>query len=157
MSCLKRWQPSGPTTWKSGSSGRHNLLRGNWRQAADYHARIVELQPIDDPALELAGLRLLSGDAGAYRQLFARLTKEMGERQDGPKFFLSRICSIGGDSGIDPARAIAWAKRAVASDRTAWCVYALGMSLYRGGQYQQAIARLEESSSLRWSKAGYRP
>jgi len=132
---------------------RHHLLRGRWPTAAEHYAKALNNSPAADPHFEMGCARLLAGDADGYRRLCADLARRAGEKPTPSEaFVLARTCAIGGASGVDPAAAVRWGEAAVAARRSAWYLSALGMAHYRAGQYEQAVARLEESNRLGWNQ-----
>lgn len=59
---------------------------------------------------------------------------------------ISRACSLSDVAGVDRTAAIRLAQQAVsANPKSAWYLYGLGAAHYRNAQYEQSIARLEES------------
>jgi serine/threonine protein kinase/WD40 repeat protein/Flp pilus assembly protein TadD len=131
---------------------RVRVEQGDWKGAADDFARAVELSAVDERSYELAAVLLILGDEKGYRQLVARMVEKIGDTRD-PflAYALARTCALAPDSGVAPARVVAWAERAVAEQPpTAWYLHTLGLALYRQGDYQGAVARLKESEKSDW-------
>lgn len=59
---------------------------------------------------------------------------------------ISRACSLSDVAGLDRTAATRLAQQAVsANPKSAWYLYGLGVAHYRNAQYEQSIARLQES------------
>jgi serine/threonine protein kinase/Flp pilus assembly protein TadD len=97
--------------------------------------------------LNLCALRLLAGDEARYCELCADIVGQTGPKDhpDGASL-LSRACSLSPTAAIDRAVPLRLARQAVASSpQRAWYQYVLGAALYRAGEYEQALAPLQES------------
>jgi tetratricopeptide (TPR) repeat protein len=98
-------------------------------------------------AHDLAAVRLLAGDATGYRDLCATILRTVDNLSDPHAIHLvSRACSLRTEPVSDVTIPVRLAERAVAlGPENAWLLYALGAAHYRAAQYDDAIARLEES------------
>jgi tetratricopeptide (TPR) repeat protein len=131
---------------------RVRIERGEWKEAATDFARVVELSPPDERSFECAAVLLILGDEAGYRKVVTRLVEQIGDTRD-PflAYVLARTCSLVPNSGIDAARAVAWAEQAVAErPKVGWYLHALGLALYRKGEFEAAIGRLTESEKADW-------
>jgi serine/threonine protein kinase/WD40 repeat protein/Flp pilus assembly protein TadD len=142
-------RPNDPLLWSG--RARYHVERGEWKEAADDFARAVELTDPNERSYELAAVLLVAGDEAGYRKAVARLVERAGGSDD-PflAYVLARACAVSPKSGIDPARAIAWGERAVAGQSNGWYLHALGLALYRKGDHEAALARLNESVKTDW-------
>ena len=96
-------------------------------------------------------MRLLAGDDAGYRDLCAAIVRDADEIGDPfAANVLSRACSYSAAAPIDRAVPLRLAQQSVAgpSYNMPWYFYGLGAAHYRAGQYEEAIARLEESRKL---------
>jgi serine/threonine protein kinase/tetratricopeptide (TPR) repeat protein len=128
--------------------------QGEWSEAAQDLTRalaILEGKEYQRPGAyvvqSLAPLRLLGGDEKGYRELCDSILKN-ADRIDDPHAanVLSRACILRASSITDSSVSLRLSQQAVAaSPKTAWYLYGLGAAHYRAGQYEQAIARCEES------------
>jgi tetratricopeptide (TPR) repeat protein len=142
-------RPNDPLLWSG--RARYHVERGEWKEAADDFARAVELADPNERSYELAAVLLILGDEAGYRKAVARLVERAGGTDD-PflAYVLARASAVSPKSGIDPARAVAWGERAVAGRAEGWYLHALGLALYRKGDYEAALARLNESMKTDW-------
>jgi tetratricopeptide (TPR) repeat protein len=129
-----------------------DVERGQWKEAADDFARAVALSDIDERSYEHAAVLLVLGDEEGYRKAASDMVDRLGDTRD-PflAYVLARTCSLVPKSVADPARAVAWARQAVAdqADR-GWYLHALGLALYRTGDFEAAVARLTQSEKTEW-------
>jgi WD40 repeat protein/tRNA A-37 threonylcarbamoyl transferase component Bud32 len=129
---------------------RARVLRrlGRWREAAIDLGKLLQAKPDDlEPNLtQLAATLLLSGDPSRYRLVCARaLARHATSKDPNVAFFVARVCVLAPGGIADPAQAVRLARRAVDAGPTAWNRHALGLAHYRAGQYEEAVARFNES------------
>jgi eukaryotic-like serine/threonine-protein kinase len=89
-------------------------------------------------------LRRCVNDDPGYRQACHRMLARFADSTilDPLAFVISP------EPGVDPPRAVALAERFVAQSKTAWFVAHLGLALFRTGEFERAVAALEESLAL---------
>jgi eukaryotic-like serine/threonine-protein kinase len=123
---------------------------GLWREAADQGDEVLKLEPGRLGAGTLnrvwyfrpAILRLRSGDVAGYRRTCAALVERLtGAEEMGVLAIVARSCTVAGDSGIDPARSLKLAEKAVAAfPQETWRHNDLALACYRAGQFDRAVA-----------------
>src|SRR5262249_33671821 len=106
-----------------------------------------ELEPANEAAHRvLAYSQVLRGDVEGYRHACADALARLGKD---PKpvsaYFVVRICGLGPGAVPDPVVPVRLMEQCVGKDRNSWYLHALGLAHYRAKQYEEAIARLEES------------
>jgi tetratricopeptide (TPR) repeat protein len=123
---------------------------GRWGQAAAHLARLVERKPDDARLRYEHGLALrAAGDLEGYRRACDdALRRFEGTTNAEAAFLVGRLCGVGGDSGVDPARVVALEERAVASGPRGPRLYGLGLGHYRAGQFDRAVQRLDEARKV---------
>src|SRR5262249_40572500 len=124
---------------------------GQWDQAAADFARAVELGA--DQAWvwsRHALLRLRSGDAAGYRRVCAGMLEHFGETTDaGTANTVAWTCVLVPGAVADYKRVLRLAEKAVAGLPGSWAhLGTLGSVLYRAGQLEAAVRRLEEACKL---------
>jgi WD40 repeat protein/tetratricopeptide (TPR) repeat protein len=128
--------------------GRRGLARarlGRWAAAdADLEkaaARTDDLECWYAYAL----LRLHLGKTAGYRTICERVLKRLGEVDDaGKASWLSLICTVAPDAGADAALPVHLAESLVMRNPNDPCFLAvLGAALFRAGQLDEAVARLD--------------
>src|SRR5205085_12378779 len=93
----------------------------------------------------LALLRLSTGRTKEYRLLCATLLERFGEAND-PDRWVVAICNLAPDAVADLARPVQIAEKMLARDpHNADLVGILGAALYRKGDLEAAVPRLEAS------------
>ena len=65
-------------------------------------------------------------------------------------YVLARSCAMVRKSRIEPARAVQWANRAVASNPYPWCFHVLGLAQYRAGQFDEALQSFTKANVKSW-------
>jgi len=97
--------------------------------------------------LELAALKLLSGDELGYRDLCKSLMKtQVLADEHFVASHLSRASTLLPDTMTDWSIPLKWAGQSVAEQpRFAWYLYSLGIAQHRAGQDEQAIQTLKKS------------
>jgi Flp pilus assembly protein TadD len=91
----------------------------------------------------------LTGDEDGYRRVCQRMVARFGQTDDPVTARrLVWICSMGPQSGIDPARIAAWAQVAARSVRDKYTLVPLAHACYRAGQFDQAVTILHEAMDL---------
>lgn len=114
---------------------------------ADYD-RVAELNPRNEDAYYYrALLRLVAGDRAGYAALCRRTLERLEGATTGPVANQAAwTCAMAPDAGVEPARIVALAEKAVAlAPNASTGLNTLGAALYRAGRYEEAIARLEQS------------
>lgn len=149
---------------------RGHILAGrrDWPQAAKFYAMGVERfeeyakspenqtrmakgsarnpNPLPFFLLNLAGAELLAGDEKGYLEICDRIQRE-ADRIDGPTntHHASRLLSLSPAEGIDRAAAVRLSEKAIKLEpKYTWFIYGLGLAHYRAGDYEKAMAKLEE-------------
>jgi WD40 repeat protein/predicted Zn-dependent protease len=131
---------------------RYHARRSQWQLAAAEYARAPEDRPVNEDAFEQACAYLLTGDAKGYEQLCRRLIAHVGQDPEPfTAFVLARTCGLAPHGSDAPLRAVQWGQRAVASDRNAWYLHALGMAHLRAGQFEEALQRFQQSAASNWN------
>ena len=134
---------------------------GLWREAADQCDEVLKLEPGRLGAGTLhrvwycrpAILRLRSGDVAGYRRACAALVERLtGAEEPGIFAMVARACAVGGDSGIDPARSVRLAEKAVAAfPQDPWWHSDLALACYRAGQFDRAITEATVAAQTPWT------
>ncbi len=92
-------------------------------------------------------LRLRAGDRAGYRALCQKAL-EASAQTAGASLAngVAWTCALASDAGVDPARVVALAERAVAGNpRRHMELNTLGTALYRAGRFEEAVQRLDEA------------
>jgi tetratricopeptide (TPR) repeat protein len=119
----------------------HGML-AQYHQAADDFSRAVEANPGEAQLwFHLAYAKLGANDLDGYRQVCARMRKQLGETTVAATATTLLLTSVVAESGIDKSDLIRWGRLAV-SDRGD-APRLVGHSLYREGQYAEAIRFLQ--------------
>ncbi len=138
---------------------------GLWREAADQCDEVVKFGPgglgsgtplRDWYYYRHVILRLRSGDVAGYRRTCAALVGGLtGTEEPGILGVVARSCAVGGDSGIDPARSVRLAEKAVAAfPQDPWWHSDLALACYRAGQFDRAITEATWVAQSRWTARG---
>jgi tetratricopeptide (TPR) repeat protein/serine/threonine protein kinase len=122
---------------------------GLWDLAAKDTVAAFKLQPpaTTMQSLSLALLSLYVGDLNSYRQVCAWLPKRFRQEHAWGSE-LPRACTIVATPEADLAWAVQQAEIGVKTNPTPWHYSALGRALFRAGNYEQAIAEIEQSLKL---------
>jgi tetratricopeptide (TPR) repeat protein len=130
---------------------RDHFRHGRFAEAKADYLLVIHERPDSEDWMHACESCLLSGDKAAYRDLcrdWIEKAAEIPALID--SFALSRTCGLSTTSGVEPARLIDWAKRALESSRQAWFLHALGLAHYRAGDFEAAIKDLEQSNGADW-------
>ena len=124
--------------------------RKGWGEIVTLTLRAVERKP-DDPSLRhrLALAQLLSGDREGYRRACTSTVEKFGRSE--AKFIgeAARACLIAPDPGVDLAAPRRLAEFAANREPKApWWQYVQGLAFYRAGDFERAIACLNESGKV---------
>jgi tetratricopeptide (TPR) repeat protein len=136
-------------------------------QSNEVFQRIVAIKPkedslwigrgdyrIEENSCEYAALQLLLNDPYGYQQFCQKLVAHAGEPTSGESaFIMARTVALGPTSTVAPQRIVAWAERAVKEDSRPWQLHVLGLALFRAGQFDAALSRLEQSNAGKWGTA----
>jgi tetratricopeptide (TPR) repeat protein len=122
---------------------------GQWDQAADDFAKAVELGPddLENSWYPLALLQLRAGRADEYQRSCTRLLARIGP-SDAPGLnrMVALICKVGPQAAANQTPSVQRAEKAVSQNpNSGEFVGILGECLYRKGDFDGAIGRLEES------------
>jgi tetratricopeptide (TPR) repeat protein len=129
-----------------GRGTAHGMVAQYHHAAADF-SRAVEANPDEVQLLyNLAYAKLAANDLDGYRQVCARMRKEHGETKVPVTAKLLLFACDVAESGVDKSDLIRWGRLAVHDLRDARGV---GHSLYRQGQYAEAIRFLHEWAETR--------
>jgi serine/threonine protein kinase/WD40 repeat protein len=140
-----------PDLVSRGRRGRLSLRRCDWQRAAsDFKAVFAATEP-DDAGLWLdhARVLLLQRDRAGYRRLVPRMIAHCRRDADAsrPEAAEVRACTLGPEAPADPAEVVRRAEAAVKATKggNVEALLSLGLALYRAGQAEKAVARLEEA------------
>ncbi len=134
--------------------GDNRILRRAWSAATDEFAKAIDPPSVQDTSFEYAALLLLLGDSQGYQKFCRRLAGSVGDPASGEDaFIMARTTAIGPAEAVEPQQVVAWAERAVKDDSRPWQLHVLGLALFRIGQFDLAMSRLEESNSGQWAKS----
>jgi hypothetical protein len=98
---------------------------------------------------------LIVDDNEGYREFVCKLRQRAGQTEDPfAACVLARTAVTSAEPIVEPAQLTRWAEQAVANDRNAWCLHALGFAHYRAGRFDEAIKRLDELNAKPWVPAG---
>ena len=86
-----------------------------------------------------------SGYRDACRRMLARFEDSTNPNDNND---VASALVISAASDVEPSRAVALAERAVADNKLVWRVAYLGMACYRAGEFERAVAALEESLAI---------
>jgi tetratricopeptide (TPR) repeat protein len=146
----------------SGWSNRayYNSVLGQWKKAATDLAVPFgngTISPDDDCWLQLACLRLLSGDVPGYRRLAGQLLEHVlkGKKEITGQigYILCRTCLLHPEDQSNLKRIAQWAEQTLASrPRAAWYLHIVALGYYRAGQFDQAErhCRLCQDAAQHW-------
>jgi serine/threonine protein kinase/Tfp pilus assembly protein PilF len=163
---LTQRRPDDPRLWNA--RGRRYADHRDWVRAAADYAKTLQLRKEEwartgrsqaggdwyragrgktSAMLDLAALRLLTGDEAAYRDLCAEAMNGYGEVDDAfSAHLLSRICTLAPGAVADGSVPVRLARPAVANGPdVAWHLYALGAAEFRAGQTADAVQHLQKS------------
>jgi eukaryotic-like serine/threonine-protein kinase len=125
-----------------------------WKEATADFARAVELNK-DDGQLwyRQALVRLQMGDAAGYRKVCADMLGQFGPAaKNDYAVWTVWTCVLAPDAVVDWNAALQFAEKAVAGNpKDNWALHRYGATLYRAGQYQEALEQLTEA------EAAYQP
>ena len=141
--------PKDARGWSARGDARARLDRG--KEAAADFARAVELAASNvNSQRALALLRLAGDDGKGYRTTCADLLDRFGGATDpAVACAAARTCCLGPDAGVDAARVVHLAEGAVKADeKDANYRAALGVALFRKGDFDAAVQRLQEARQL---------
>jgi Flp pilus assembly protein TadD len=121
--------------------GRFLAQRSRWKDAAEAYARAGESgRPWNEYALVL----LLADDVEGYRRLCEKLNERNGQSPSAEVPWVL-TATLGKDSGVDPARMVAWAKAAVEKKRNKFTLVVLAAAEYRAGRFEEAIRHAQQA------------
>jgi tetratricopeptide (TPR) repeat protein len=126
--------------------------RGKWDRAAADLAKAIRLGRSDAGVWGQQALLLLAGgDHAGYRRACVRLVQRFGRSEDDAVGrAVARACTLGPDAVPDLKTLLRQAERAVAaSPRSAVELRRLAALLYRTGQFEPALKRMQEVLALR--------
>jgi tetratricopeptide (TPR) repeat protein len=119
---------------------------GDWDTAGTDFGWLVASGPPSDSWFAAACLHLLHGDTRSYVELCQELQKRIGQTN------VPNLAHVGGRAGllspttpIAPTQLVRWAEQAVTAHKYPWRLHTLAAAHYRAGQFEQAIARAQES------------
>jgi WD40 repeat protein/tetratricopeptide (TPR) repeat protein len=133
--------------------GRFSAGQGQWTLAAAAYAAAVKADPdAAQAAYERTAVLLLVGDAAGGRQAGAQaLERFAGTTNPWAASWIARLALLGPDAGADAARLLRLAEQAAAPHpKSGPRLQTLAAAHYRAGQYDRALARLQESESADW-------
>jgi tetratricopeptide (TPR) repeat protein len=147
---LIAWRPG----WGDlhGWRANHEAQLRRWERASAGLARAIELEAEGSGYYYRAALvRLRERDLAAYRAVCAAAARRFGRARDQSTLNeLAWTCSLGPGALEHAERSVRWASAAVAlAPRSANDLNTLGAALYRAGQFEEAIRRLDEAITIR--------
>jgi len=136
---------------------RYYVHLSQWDKAAAEYAKAGWPRPLPEDACAYACLFLVRGDGEGYHSFCQQMIQRAADTHDPfESFVLARCCAMARKSPVDPARAVQWAKQALASAERGWYFHVVGLAQYRAGQFDQALQSFTESkvmagcSKLNW-------
>jgi tetratricopeptide (TPR) repeat protein len=126
--------------------------RGKWDRAAADLAKAVRLGRNDaDVVYQQAVALLAGGDQAGYRRACARLVQRFGgSTDDAVGRAVARACTLSPDAVPDLKPLLGQAERAAAANpRSAADLRRLAALLYRAGQFDPALKKIQETLALR--------
>jgi WD40 repeat protein len=120
---------------------------GRWDKAATDYDRVIALKK-DWPALcyHNALVQWQAGGAVKYRNACTHMVERFAGQTDhrDTAVWLARASTLVPTAGTDPARAVRWAEKAVATKPNGTIyISLLGAALYRAGRLKEAVLRIE--------------
>jgi tetratricopeptide (TPR) repeat protein len=140
--------------------GESAARAGRWAEAVDHFTRSMRRNPKDVSAWhDLLLAQLGAGQKEASQRTCARILGHLAEFRDDPwADSLLRICALPTLAAGDSRRLLALAEQRVQKEQSAFNLFLLGAARYRAGQFEQAVASLEEaiqrSQRKEWGEAG---
>ena len=132
--------------------GDNRILHRGWSAAKVELAKAIDPPTVQDNSFEYAALLLLLDDSKGYQEFCRKLAASAGEPASGEAaFIMARTMAISAAEVVEPQRVVAWAERAVKDDSRPWQLHVLGLALFRAGQFDLAMSRLEKSNSGQWA------
>src|SRR5262249_40358964 len=134
-----------PTAYLALERGQLFARRGELDKAvADFDKAFARIKPADPLSwYQCALLRLERGDAAGYARLLADMQAHFAQtRSVDASIFLVRACTLPSKTVGDTARLLQLAKQIEkARPKDTAFLATSGLAHYRGGEYEQAIAR----------------
>jgi tetratricopeptide (TPR) repeat protein len=126
---------------------------GEWEKAVKAVVRVLELSPGDRWARQYRAAYALAGnDVEAYRRECAEALKLCAEEKVPYNvYILVRACVLAENAVPNPALLVELMTKIVKDTPNADMLFALGMAHYRAGQYDEALARLNQALSTDFS------
>ena len=123
------------------AKARYHIRLSQWDKAAAAYAEVdLWARPLRDDVFARACLYLIRGDSEGYDRFCQGMIQRVAQTEDHfEAFVLARSCAMARKSPVDPARAVQWAKQAVAGNHHPWYFHALGLAQYRAGQFDEAL------------------
>ncbi len=92
------------------------------------------------------------GSPSEYQDYCKKLATAVGEpKSDESAFIIARTMALGPARAVDVKTVVAWADRAAKAEPRPWQLHVLGLALFRAGEYDLAMSRLEDSNGGKWS------
>jgi WD40 repeat protein/Flp pilus assembly protein TadD len=137
---------AGSEVWQG--RARAYVAQGQWDKAAPDYRKAADLGAPPSELSEYAQERLKAGDTGEYRRACAVLLDAFGRTRDpAAANTIAWTCVLTPDAVANPARAVELAECAVAgAPANPTYLTTLGAALYRAGQLDAAIGRLNEAN-----------
>jgi WD40 repeat protein/tetratricopeptide (TPR) repeat protein len=139
--------------------GRAFAEAGKWDKAADDFASAVRRAPGDAVLWQQQALaRLAAGDEGGYRTACARMAQRFSRNDtEGVTRALAWTCALSPNAVAELQPLVDRAERvAKANPKSAPDLLRLAALLYRAGQFEPALKRLEEARSVRGAETDAR-
>ncbi|HEV3339458.1 MAG TPA: tetratricopeptide repeat protein [Pirellulales bacterium] len=145
---MERW-PEHAAGWRSRAELYIRL--GLFPEAAADFDRACRLEEPGDAlgCLLHALLRVYEADGPGYRETCQRMLIRFADSTNPDDCScIARALVISPEPGVEPSRAVALAEGAVADNKSPDRVAHLGLARYRTGEFERAVAALEESLTL---------
>ena len=136
------------------AKARYYISLSHWDKAAVEYAQADWSRPMEDDTFAYACLFLIRGDSEGYTGFCQGMIQRAGQMENPEAYVLARICAIGRNSPVDPARILQWANQVGAVKP--WELHVLGLAQYRAGQFDLALQSFTKSNVEHWTAGGSR-
>jgi tetratricopeptide (TPR) repeat protein len=133
------------------AQARYYIRLSQWDKAAAKYARAKWSWPPGEDDFPYACLFLIRGDSEGYKRFCQEMIQRAAKTEAPYELYnLARSCAMARKSPVDPARAVQWANKAVASEPLPWVVHVLGLAQFRADQFEQALQSFTKASGKGW-------
>jgi len=134
------------------AKARYYITLSQWDKAAAEYAQADWSRPVEDDTFAYACLFLIRGDSEGYARFCQGMVQRAGQMENPEAYVLARICALGRNSPVDPARILQWANQAGVVKP--WELHVLGLAQYRAGQFDLALQSFTKSNIGGWTSDG---